>query len=299
MVRFPVRGREFGQPAVHRRARRADERSVARPGRMVSERTLVRREPGSGRRRGIGDQPARCRSLAAGGTDRRAAARRLPAVSASHGAGSPDFREETIYFLITTRFYDGDPSNNFFCRDRIKFNSAGQPEDPHWRGDFRGLIQRLDYIRDLGFTAIWITPPVENRSGLDYHGYHPYDWTRIDARLESSGRGLPGPDRRGARAGDQDHPGRGDQPLLPVRHPRAGPYRPPADQVLRATGQAAGAGKLWPLSGQPRQLRLAEPRRHRQPGRPRLVSGATHARPPGHRAAGRSQDRRDRAEARL
>lgn len=98
----------------------------------------------------------------------------------------PDFREETIYFLITTRFYDGDPSNNFFCRDRIKFNrETGEAEDPHWRGDFRGLIQRLDYIRDLGFTAIWITPPVENRSGLDYHGYHPYDWTRIDPRLES------------------------------------------------------------------------------------------------------------------
>jgi glycosidase len=97
-----------------------------------------------------------------------------------------DFREETIYFVITTRFYDGDPSNNFFCRDRIRFDpETGEAIDPHWRGDFRGLIQRLDYIRDLGFSAIWITPPVENRSGLDYHGYHPYDWTRIDPRLES------------------------------------------------------------------------------------------------------------------
>jgi glycosidase len=97
-----------------------------------------------------------------------------------------DFREETIYFLITTRFYDGDPDNNFFCRDRIKFNpTTGEPEDPHWRGDFRGLIQKLDYIKELGFTAIWITPPIENRSGLDYHGYHGYDWTRIDPRLES------------------------------------------------------------------------------------------------------------------
>nr|WP_274600208.1 alpha-amylase family glycosyl hydrolase [Thiocystis violacea] len=96
-----------------------------------------------------------------------------------------DFREETIYFLLTTRFYDGDPSNSFFCRDRIQFDAQGQPIDPHWRGDFKGLIQQLDYIRDLGFTAIWITPPVENRSGLDYHGYHAYDWTRIDPRLES------------------------------------------------------------------------------------------------------------------
>ncbi|MGZ8995555.1 MAG: alpha-amylase family glycosyl hydrolase [Rhodospirillales bacterium] len=106
--------------------------------------------------------------------------------AAAEGPSLPDFREETIYFLITTRFNDGDPSNNFFCRDRIKFNAVTrEAEDPHWRGDFRGLIQRLDYIRDLGFTAIWITPPVENRSGLDYHGYHPYDWTRVDPRLES------------------------------------------------------------------------------------------------------------------
>ena len=97
-----------------------------------------------------------------------------------------DFRTETIYFLITTRFYDGDPSNNFFCRDRIKFNqTTGQAEDPHWRGDFRGLIEKLDYIKELGFSAIWITPPIENRSGLDYHGYHGYDWTQIDPRLES------------------------------------------------------------------------------------------------------------------
>lgn len=103
----------------------------------------------------------------------------------SASTGLPDFREESIYFLLTTRFYDGDPSNNFFCRDRIKFNALGEAEDPHWRGDFKGLIQRLDYIRDLGFTAIWITPPIENRSGLDYHGYHGYDWTRVDPRLES------------------------------------------------------------------------------------------------------------------
>lgn len=105
----------------------------------------------------------------------------------SSGGELPDFRAETIYFLITTRFYDGDPDNNYFCRDRIEFDRQGNPVDPHWRGDFKGLIERLDYIRDLGFTAIWITPPIENRSGLDYHGYHGYDWTRIDPRLESPG----------------------------------------------------------------------------------------------------------------
>lgn len=91
-----------------------------------------------------------------------------------------DFREESIYFVLTSRFYDGDPRNNYYNRDRIKTG------DPHWRGDFKGLIEQLDYIKELGFSAIWITPPVENRSGLDYHGYHAYDWTRIDPRLESA-----------------------------------------------------------------------------------------------------------------
>ena len=96
-------------------------------------------------------------------------------------SGVVDFREETIYFLLTARFYDGDTSNNYYNRDRIE---AG---DPHWRGDFKGLIQQLDYIQDLGFTAIWVTPPVENRSGLDYHGYHAYDFYKVDPRLESEG----------------------------------------------------------------------------------------------------------------
>ncbi|MDF3013967.1 MAG: amy13G [Cellvibrio sp.] len=96
------------------------------------------------------------------------------------GIVNGDFRKETIYFLLTARFYDGDASNNYYNRDRYK---AG---DPHWRGDFKGLIQKLDYIKDLGFTAIWVTPPVENRSGLDYHGYHAYDFYKVDPRLESS-----------------------------------------------------------------------------------------------------------------
>ena len=57
---------------------------------------------------------------------------RAPSVSTSYPATltGKDFREETIYFLLTARFYEGDPSTSFFCRDRIKFNRAtGQPEE--------------------------------------------------------------------------------------------------------------------------------------------------------------------------
>ncbi len=97
-----------------------------------------------------------------------------------------DFREETIYFLLPARFNDGDPSNNR-PTEWCSYPAAhiDDPEDVPWRGDFKGLVQRLDYIQDLGFTAIWITPIVHNRSPLDYHGYHPWDFERVDPRLES------------------------------------------------------------------------------------------------------------------
>ncbi|MGM0508145.1 MAG: alpha-amylase family glycosyl hydrolase [Fusobacteriota bacterium] len=97
-----------------------------------------------------------------------------------------DFRQESVYFLMTTRFYDGDSSNNRYTRWGL---NAGNDEnnDPGWRGDFAGLIEKLDYIKALGFSAIWITPPVLNRSDGDYHGYHAWDMSQIDGRLTSQG----------------------------------------------------------------------------------------------------------------
>ena len=100
--------------------------------------------------------------------------------------GSDDFREETIYFLITTRFYDGDSSNNVYTAGDYKAGND-KNNDPSWRGDFKGLIEKLDYIKALGFTAIWITPVVQNNSEYDYHGYHAYNFSKIDSRYESDG----------------------------------------------------------------------------------------------------------------
>ncbi len=96
-----------------------------------------------------------------------------------------DMREETIYFVITTRFYDGDSGNNVHCWDDGKAGNTDGHEA--WKGDFRGLIDKLDYIKALGFSAIWITPVVTNASGYDYHGYHAFDFSTIDARYESNG----------------------------------------------------------------------------------------------------------------
>lgn len=100
---------------------------------------------------------------------------------------SGDFRDETIYFLMTTRFYDGDKSNNEYCWDEGGEFLAFGEGDCGWRGDFKGLAEKLDYIKALGFSAIWITPVVENASGIDYHGYHAYDFSKVDPRYESVG----------------------------------------------------------------------------------------------------------------
>ena len=95
-----------------------------------------------------------------------------------------DFRDESIYFLMTTRFYDGDTGNNVLCWDNQEVQKS--TKDPCWRGDFQGVIDKLDYIKALGFTAIWITPVVQNASGYDYHGYHASDFTKVDCRYQSS-----------------------------------------------------------------------------------------------------------------
>lgn len=95
-----------------------------------------------------------------------------------------NFYDETIYSVIVSRFYDGDPSNNFYNYERI------EKGDPHYRGDFKGLAKRLDYIKELGFTAICITPPVENRGGLDFMGFNAYDWLSFEPRLKSENFGF-------------------------------------------------------------------------------------------------------------
>ncbi|MDP4120387.1 MAG: alpha-amylase family glycosyl hydrolase [Bacillota bacterium] len=98
---------------------------------------------------------------------------------------TPDFRTQTIYFIITTRFYDGNSGNTVHCWDDPQANNPDT--DPAWHGDFQGLINKLDYIKALGFSAIWITPVVENASGYDYHGYHAFDFSKVDPRYESTG----------------------------------------------------------------------------------------------------------------
>ncbi|MFG2501151.1 alpha-amylase family glycosyl hydrolase [Streptomyces sp. NPDC048441] len=111
------------------------------------------------------------------------------AVAAEAEAGNMlggDPRKDSIYFAMTARFNDGDASNNRGGNQHTSSGNAAN-DDPMVRGDFKGLAEKLDYIKGLGFSAIWITPVVMNRSDYDYHGYHGYDFYKIDPRLESDG----------------------------------------------------------------------------------------------------------------
>ncbi|WP_157981375.1 alpha-amylase family glycosyl hydrolase [Cognatilysobacter tabacisoli] len=96
---------------------------------------------------------------------------------------SPDWRDQVIYFVMTDRFADGDRSNN--DQGAGEYDPA---DNARWSGgDLRGIAQRLDYIRGLGATAVWVTPPVANqwwnprtRYG-GYHGYWAVDFKAVDA----------------------------------------------------------------------------------------------------------------------
>lgn len=117
----------------------------------------------------------------------------------SYSADRWDPRQESIYFLLTARWFDGDPNNtigDMNCswteareNDSIPSSEDGftGPEDVSWRGDFKGLVEKMDYIKSLGFTCIWLTPIVQNRSPLCYHGYHAWNMYKEDARLVSDG----------------------------------------------------------------------------------------------------------------
>ena len=89
---------------------------------------------------------------------------------------SPQWQDQIIYFLMTDRFNDGDPSNNDMGRGEYD-----PSKESHYNGgDIVGITQKLDYIQQLGATAVWLTPPVANQwwsSASEYSGYHGY-WAR-------------------------------------------------------------------------------------------------------------------------
>jgi glycosidase len=85
--------------------------------------------------------------------------------------GERKWQDEAIYFLMVDRFNDGDSKNSkdVDTTDPSAYNG----------GDFKGITERLDYIKDMGFTAIMLTPVFDNED-KGYHGYWIKDYYKTD-----------------------------------------------------------------------------------------------------------------------
>jgi glycosidase len=98
--------------------------------------------------------------------------------------------EDVVYEVMPDRFADGDPANDDPAKSRGLFDRA--KERYYHGGDLRGVIDRLPYLKDLGVTALWLTPVYDNNDRLneqerydgeaitDYHGYGAVDFYAVD-----------------------------------------------------------------------------------------------------------------------
>eukprot|EP01061_Rhynchopus_euleeides_P008530 TRINITY_DN1765_c1_g2_i3.p1 TRINITY_DN1765_c1_g2~~TRINITY_DN1765_c1_g2_i3.p1 ORF type:complete len:491 (+),score=168.29 TRINITY_DN1765_c1_g2_i3:27-1475(+) len=85
-----------------------------------------------------------------------------------------DWRSRTIYFLMTDRFGGGTDMGTD-CIQNAQYCG----------GNFQGLVDKLDYIQDMGFDAIWITPVIENTEG-GYHGYWGKNFSAVNPQFGGS-----------------------------------------------------------------------------------------------------------------
>lgn len=90
-------------------------------------------------------------------------------------------RNDVVYLIMADRFCDGNPSNNKIG-DSLD-NYTEKDLDGRKGGDIEGIISKLDYLQELGVTAIWITPMLENNMYMSYHGYAATNLYKIDPRF--------------------------------------------------------------------------------------------------------------------
>jgi cyclomaltodextrin glucanotransferase len=97
-----------------------------------------------------------------------------------------EFRQETIYFIVVDRFYDGDPNNSVGINSEL-YDPNREEWGKYWGGDLQGIIDKLDYLKNMGVTAIWLTPLFEQVEELfiesaAIHGYWTRDFKRLNPR---------------------------------------------------------------------------------------------------------------------
>ncbi|MGW1814638.1 pullulanase-type alpha-1,6-glucosidase [Streptomyces sp. NPDC002125] len=101
-----------------------------------------------------------------------------------------DLTREQFYFVLPDRFANGDTSNDRGGLTGSRLETGFDPTDKgfYQGGDLKGLTQKLDYIKGLGTTAIWLAPIFKNRpvqgtgdnASAGYHGYWITDFTQVD-----------------------------------------------------------------------------------------------------------------------
>ena len=114
-----------------------------------------------------------------------------PLAATTHFQGITN--DDVIYLIMPDRFADGDQSNNAPADAPAAANDRKNPRAYHG-GDLRGVINHLPYLKDLGVTALWLTPWYDNWNGVNncdkpwcpntyYHGYHAIDYYAVEDRF--------------------------------------------------------------------------------------------------------------------
>jgi len=98
--------------------------------------------------------------------------------------------DDAVYLIMPDRFANGDTSNDKVpgFADAVDFDRSWNNNKSIGRhgGDIQGIMDHLDYLKNLGVTALWITPVVENNTFISYHGYVSTDYYNVDKRLGSN-----------------------------------------------------------------------------------------------------------------
>ena len=90
--------------------------------------------------------------------------------------------EDVIYLITPDRYANGDKKNDDVSG--LKEKSRREDKDGRHGGDIKGIIDRLDYLEQMGFTQLWLNPVLENnQSTYSYHGYSTTDYYNIDSRF--------------------------------------------------------------------------------------------------------------------
>jgi len=76
-----------------------------------------------------------------------------------------DFRKEVIYFIIVDRFLDSGIDHDKGSKDEL-FDRSRSHWGKYWGGDLKGIIEKADYLKSLGVTALWISPLFEQVDAL-------------------------------------------------------------------------------------------------------------------------------------